>query len=168
MLSAISSIGANFSSRVISVSKMFIATLRVAAALPACWSRLGTRASSAKVKLPPFCGQVNRSCAAAGSANVNAVAAYRVKRVIALSSWVAAVPPVRQRVGMDDPLDRVVAHARQVRALDLAVDAAQPGDTVLDRREREVGAEEDLVAIGDRVFLGGNQDVVVLPGPVVE
>src|SRR4051794_20757108 len=144
MLSANSSIGANFSSRVISVSKMFIATLRVAAALPACWSRFGTRASSAKVKLPPFCGQVNRSCAAAGSASVNAVAAYRVKRVIALSSWIAAVPPMRQRVGMNDPLDRVVTHAREVGALDLPVDAAQPGDAVFHRREGEIGAEEDL------------------------
>src|SRR5690349_16228163 len=122
MLSASSSMGANFSSRVISVSKMFIATLRVAAALPACWSRLGTRASSAKVKLPPFAGQVNRSCAAAGNAIASAVAAYKVNRFMASTSWVAAVPPMRQRVGMDDPLDRVVAHAGQVGALDLPVD----------------------------------------------
>ena len=52
-----------FSSRVISVSKMFIATLRVEIVLDVIWSRLLTFASCPKTKSPPVCGHLKGSAA---------------------------------------------------------------------------------------------------------
>ena len=50
-----------FSSRVISVSNMFIAMLRVEIVPDVIWSRLLMLASWPKMKLPPTCGHLNGS-----------------------------------------------------------------------------------------------------------
>jgi hypothetical protein len=93
------------------------------------------------------------------------VQALRAPALLSLTP-APAVPPVREGVGVDDALDHLGAHPRQARASHDLVDRAHAGQRVLDGREREVGAEEDLV--GDQILLRRDHDVPELPRPVVD
>src|SRR5262249_14686603 len=150
--------GFMFSSRVTSVSKMFMVTLRAAPAGVTCWSSVGMRASSAKIRSPPRRGHWNCCCAMAVPASARmetpeSAAIARLRPMVSPLGFEFAVPPMLERVGMKDALDRVGADARQARAFDLPVDIAQARDRFAHGREGEVGAPEDLVALGDAIFL---------------
>ena len=61
------------------------------------------------------------------------------------------MPPVLERIGVDDALDHLGADLRRTRAPDHVVNRADAGQQILDGQEREVGAEKDFV--GDQIFL---------------
>ena len=78
------------------------------------------------------------------------------------------MPPMFERIGMHDLVDRFLRHARQARIADDGVDVFQSFKRFLHCRERKIRAPENLAAVGDGVFLGANQDIPKLPGPVIQ
>src|ERR1051326_6798203 len=78
----------------------------------------------------------------------------------------AAMPPMLERIGIEDALDRLVADPGQRSAFNLAVDVFQAFDGFFDLGEGEIRAPEDLVALADPVFLGRDQRVPELPGAI--
>src|SRR6185312_7101477 len=78
------------------------------------------------------------------------------------------MPPMLEGIGMEYPLDRLIADPWQRRTLDEPIDPFEPFDRFLDAREGKVRSPENLVALGDAVFLRGDQGVPELPGAIEE